>query len=197
MMKLGKPLGWDEDYKDDFEMQDEFLEELNIPTYNNFQHFQFYDVIQALIKVYLVNHEMRKKAAGLADDDSFRTDSSMNDEGEEEEVEQSPGGRIESEKAGSPPKKRAKRQATLFIDQEEKIKLRLEYEFESLDDEKQDIMDVEDIKAKENRIMKPFISKQDPTFTSAHFKAARKILVALKRLRQLKLEREANAIYGK
>ena len=61
------------------------MEELNVPSYNDFQDFHFYDVIQALVKVYLVNHEMRKRAAGLATDDSFHTDSSM--EEEEEEIE--------------------------------------------------------------------------------------------------------------
>jgi hypothetical protein len=56
------------------------MEELNISTYGNFQDFQFYDVIQGLIKVYLVNHEVRKIAAGLGTDDSFHTDSSMGEE---------------------------------------------------------------------------------------------------------------------
>jgi hypothetical protein len=57
-------------------------------------------------------------------------------------------------------------------------------------------MDVEEIKAKETRIMRPFVSKKDTTFTSAHFKAARKILVALKRLKQKKQIKVAAAIYG-
>lgn len=61
------------------------MEELNIPSYNNFQDFHFYDVIQALVKVYLVNHEMRKRAAGLATDDSFHTDSSMEEDDMQEE----------------------------------------------------------------------------------------------------------------
>ncbi len=45
MLKLGRPLGWTEEFRGNFEIQDEFLEELNIPTYNNFQDFHFYDVI--------------------------------------------------------------------------------------------------------------------------------------------------------
>lgn len=61
------------------------MEELNIPTYNNFQDFQFYDVIGGLIKVYLVNHEVRKKAAGLSTNDSFHTDSSMGEEDMEQD----------------------------------------------------------------------------------------------------------------
>ena len=85
MLKLGKPLGWNEDYRGKFDMQDDFMEELNISTYCNFQDFQFYDVIEGLIKVYLVNHEARKKAAGLSTDDSFHTDSSMGEEDMEQD----------------------------------------------------------------------------------------------------------------
>jgi hypothetical protein len=80
MLKLGRPLGWNDEFKGKFDLQDDFMEELNISTYGNFQDFQFYDVIQGLIKVYLVNHEVRKIAAGLGTDDSFHTDSSMGEE---------------------------------------------------------------------------------------------------------------------
>ena len=85
MLKLGRPLGWNEDFRGKFDLQDDFMEELNIPTYSNFQDFQFYDVIEGLIKVYLVNHEVRKKAAGLSTDDSFHTDSSMGEEDMEQD----------------------------------------------------------------------------------------------------------------
>lgn len=37
--------------------------------------------------------------------------------------------------------------------------MRIELEFESLDDERQDVMDVEEIKAKETRLRKKFIQK--------------------------------------
>lgn len=47
----------------------------------------------------------------------------------------------------------------MHIDNDEKIRLRLELEFESLDDERQDVMDVEEIKAKQDRLMRRFISK--------------------------------------
>jgi hypothetical protein len=36
MLRMGRPLGWTEDYKDNFDLQDDFLEELNISSYNNF-----------------------------------------------------------------------------------------------------------------------------------------------------------------
>jgi hypothetical protein len=62
------------------------------------------------------------------------------------------------------------------------MELRLEFEFELLEDEKQDVMDVEEIAKKDARIKKPYIGKQDKQFTSAHIKACRKILQALRRL---------------
>jgi hypothetical protein len=43
-------------------------------------------------------------------------------------------------------------------------------------------MDVEEIKAKETSLKKKFIQKQDPKYTSAHMKAARRILASFKRL---------------
>jgi hypothetical protein len=37
MMMLGEPFGWDrEKYTGNIALQDEFLEELNVPTYNWF-----------------------------------------------------------------------------------------------------------------------------------------------------------------
>jgi hypothetical protein len=47
----------------------------------------------------------------------------------------------------------------LHYHNDEKVRLRLELEFESLDDERQDVMDVEEIKAKQDRLMRPFKSK--------------------------------------
>ena len=87
MLKLGRPLGWTEEFRGNFEIQDEFLEELNIPTYNNFQDFHFFDVIQGLIKVYIINHEMKRRSAGVGTEDSFHTDSSMEEEEEDEKQE--------------------------------------------------------------------------------------------------------------
>ena len=55
MLMMGEPLGWGPEYKNNVILQNDFLEELNIPTYNNFKDFLFYDVVQALTKVYLVN----------------------------------------------------------------------------------------------------------------------------------------------
>lgn len=44
-------------------------------------------------------------------------------------------------------------------------------------------MDVEEMKDKENRIRKSYLQRKDSSYTSAHIKAARKILQGLKRLR--------------
>ncbi len=47
MFMLGAPLGWSEEdgYRESIDMQDSYLEELNIPTYNHFEHYLFFDVI--------------------------------------------------------------------------------------------------------------------------------------------------------
>ena len=42
-------------------MQDEFMEELNIPTYNQFSQFMFWDVIESLSKVYMVKMDLAGK----------------------------------------------------------------------------------------------------------------------------------------
>ena len=43
------------------------------------------------------------------------------------------------------------------IEAEKKLQLRLELEFETIDDERKDAMDVEEIKFKEQRMMKGFL----------------------------------------
>lgn len=51
----GSPLGWDEDtYKDNQPMQDEFLEEINAPTYNGFKDVLFWDVLEGIAKIQIV-----------------------------------------------------------------------------------------------------------------------------------------------
>jgi len=59
LMKLGEPLGWDESiYRDNQRLQDNFMEEMNIITYNNFKEVVFWEMIQALTKIYMVNLEI-------------------------------------------------------------------------------------------------------------------------------------------
>lgn len=52
-------------------------------------------------------------------------------------------------------------------------------------------MDVEEIKLKEMKVKKNFLPKKDLSYTSAHLKAGRKIMLGLKRLRDSKREKLA------
>jgi hypothetical protein len=79
-MTLGEPLGWDRvKFERKIRLQDEALEELHIPTYNGFSEFLFWDVLQSLCKVYMVNLELendrkiRKKALLKKLEDPSRT----------------------------------------------------------------------------------------------------------------------------
>jgi hypothetical protein len=56
-----------------------------------------------------------------------------------------------------PEVKSSKLKKLLPIDNGEKLILRLEFEFEVLEDEKKDVMDVEDIAKKDASIKKPFM----------------------------------------
>lgn len=76
---------------------------------------------------------------------------------------------------------------------EAKIQMRMELEFEKLDHQKKDIYDVEEMNMVERKVLRGYKSKQDEGFTSAHIKAGRKILQAMHRLRNKKLEREKSA----
>ena len=56
MLKLGAPLGWEPSiYENDQQAQDNFLEELNIKTYNEFKHYLFWEVLQGLTKMYIIH----------------------------------------------------------------------------------------------------------------------------------------------
>lgn len=48
-----------------------------------------------------------------------------------------------------------------YLTHEEKVGRRLDLEFEELDDEKQDVMEVEEIKKKWGSVMKSYLSVQD------------------------------------
>lgn len=83
MLKLGEPLGWsEEEYKDNLNKQEDFLEEMNIPTYNNFQDYLYWDVLLALIKVYMVKMDLHGKllngggTAEVTDEDVYKTENS-------------------------------------------------------------------------------------------------------------------------
>jgi tRNA(Leu) C34 or U34 (ribose-2'-O)-methylase TrmL len=80
MFKLGEPLGWDQSYRESIRAQDDFLEELNITTYNSFKDYLFWDVIEALSKVHLVNTDMKSDATGAGriqtEEDIFQSEGS-------------------------------------------------------------------------------------------------------------------------
>jgi hypothetical protein len=59
----------------------------------------------------------------------------------------------------------------------------LELEFENIDEQMHDVMDVEEVRKTESRIKKPYQTRQDENYTSAHIKAGRKIMKALIKLR--------------
>lgn len=80
MLNLGEPLGWDSSFKNNIRKQDDYLEELNITTYNIFKDYLFWDVIEALSKVHLVNTDMKSDSTGagriLSEEDIYHTDNS-------------------------------------------------------------------------------------------------------------------------
>lgn len=54
------------------------------------------------------------------------------------------------------------------------------------------MVDVEDIKKIENRMLGAYMKKKDTNFTSAHLKAARVIFRALRRRRFIKVAKESH-----
>lgn len=119
LLDLGSPLGWDQDtYGADQKAQDDFLEELNIKTYNEFQNYLFWDVLQGLIKMFIIKMHLSKSMM-----EDLQTP--MDEYKEQEAFDE---GKNEHDK---------------------KVSLRLELEFETIDDERKDAMDVEEIKFKE------------------------------------------------
>jgi len=61
LLKLGSPLGWDPAiYESDQKAQDDFLEELNIKTYNEFKNYLFWEVLQGLTKMYIIHMDIHQ-----------------------------------------------------------------------------------------------------------------------------------------
>lgn len=125
MMTLGEPMGWSRHiFQDNIELQDDCLEELFMNIYNDFSHYQFWDVLINLMKVYLVNnHFLNPK---------YNTLLCLNDDGNDSEYS------VETEskevKIGSSPRVRRISSRMKAIDPDEKLKIRLELEFEMIDD---------------------------------------------------------------
>ena len=62
LFAVGKPVGWDEEtYRNDQKLQDIFLEELNLPTYNGFRELLFWDVVQGLAKIKMIRMHQEKE----------------------------------------------------------------------------------------------------------------------------------------
>lgn len=151
-MTLGGVLGWDrEKFENNQTLQDNALEEMHIPTYNEFSELQFWDVMQGLCKVHMVNLElqeerkMRRKARKLDDipdpeqDEDGLLDLSSDDD-EEEQIDQN-----DPDAAGKLAIKLENDRIRQHKEYERKIELRLEFEFEYLDRGILEVMDVEEV----------------------------------------------------
>jgi len=145
MMMLGEPLGWDEaTYKDNLSLQDDSLEELNIQTYNSFQDYLFWDVLEAVTKVYMVKMDMNleKGSNKSVSYDQVNSDNSL--------IEQD----VANVEGGSPTKFTRKKGS---LTTEQRMELRIELEFENIDASMKDVLDVEEIKRKEFRVKKAYL----------------------------------------
>jgi hypothetical protein len=58
LAKLGPPLSWSEESNADEDFKRRFIAELNLTIYNNFQDYQYMDVILALCKRLLIQEEV-------------------------------------------------------------------------------------------------------------------------------------------
>ncbi len=133
-------------------------------TYDSFRYYLFWEVLQGLTKMYIIKMDLLRRIE-KAEEIMMKKKFIENDAGDESEID-----------FNNP--------VTLH---DQKLKLRLELEFETLDEERMDAMDVEEVKLQEKSIIKGFLSRQDESYTSAHIKAGRKILTALKRIRNKRL----------
>jgi len=98
---------------------------LNITTYNNFQHYLFWDVLQGVSKIYLVKKSIQKRTSQL---------------------EQLPKEDRKEEEEGSREEK-----GDHF---EEEFRLRMELEIEANQDGTHDIMALKDVANREKRLRK-------------------------------------------
>ena len=75
LIALGEPLGFDRDCQTRKFFQDKFIAQLELPTYHNFTHYQFLDVLDALSFRMMVLDHIKKKMF-LPEDDNNLTDGS-------------------------------------------------------------------------------------------------------------------------
>lgn len=57
LFALGEPLGFDESFVGRRFLQDKFIASLDLPTYHNFEYYQFLDVLDALsFRLMVIDH---------------------------------------------------------------------------------------------------------------------------------------------
>ena len=118
-----KPVIW---ILGDTKAYDDFLEELNIHTYNNFTQYLFWDVLTGLTKLAIIRKHLEKKQEAEKTERNEELDNGITEEKPEDLTES-------LEKA---------------------VLLRLELEFEQFDKSKQQTQLVQQIKAKYKKVTK-------------------------------------------
>ncbi|CDW82905.1 voltage-gated ion channel superfamily [Stylonychia lemnae] len=94
LFDIGKPLGWDEGLIEKTGSQDQFIANLDLPIYNNFSDYMFFDVLQALALRLVVQEqislekERKKKENQQKDsilDESYEPEDELGDEVKKEQ----------------------------------------------------------------------------------------------------------------
>lgn len=142
-------------------LQDKFIAQLQLPTYDNFSKYQFVDVLDALsLRLMIMDHTLKYKLSKRGsegkdgdeikdqDDEDDSNDGSMNTEEQYEEIK--------------------------AMIKEDISKLMIHQEAD-------DIMAVKEVKAQEQKLLNPVLNKKDEELTSMHQAAAE---VAISRMRK-------------
>jgi hypothetical protein len=62
MLMLDDPIGWNPKlYENNQRLQDDFLEELNVKTYDSFKYYLFWEVLQGLTKMYIIKMDLLRR----------------------------------------------------------------------------------------------------------------------------------------
>jgi hypothetical protein len=60
LLLLGEPLGWSEEFKDDLELQEAFLDDIQLPVYDD-SKIHFADVLENLAMMVVVKAELEEQ----------------------------------------------------------------------------------------------------------------------------------------
>lgn len=169
LMSLGDSLGWDRDkYEGNISLQDDFLEQLHIPTYNEFTDILFWDVLQGLVKIYMVRIEYKeeKKLRKIEHERGSVSDLSeiLSSLSSDDENQENGGGAANDDDFTANMSRSSKRLVDpmrKFRENERMLEIRIELEFETLNKELLEVMDVEELQKKETSLKKPFLQKLD------------------------------------